>query len=293
MSHLASPPIKTDVDVNWSEIFEKAKKRALGSGGAGAVAMVVQVCSLMWMRTIMNYQYRYGTTTKVAFQTLYKQGGIPRLYRGLTPALFQGPLSRFCDTAANTGILTLMAQHPNLVDLPVGVKTVVASATAASMRVCLMPIDTLKTTMQVEGKDGLKLLRNKVKSSPLCLWHGSAGAVSATFVGHYPWFATYNILQDKIPQQDTTAGKLARNAAIGFTASVTSDTISNSLRVLKTYRQTNNTNISYVQCAKNVIAEDGLAGLFGRGLKTRILANGVQGLMFSVLWKYFDEKFRK
>ena len=151
----------------------------------------------------------------------------------MTPALFQGPLSRFCDTAANTGILTLMAQHPSLVDLPVGVKTVVASATAASMRVCLMPIDTLKTTMQVEGKDGLKLLRNKVKASPLCLWHGSAGAVSATFVGHYPWFATYNILQDKIPQQDTTAGKLARNAAIGFTSSVTSDTISNSLRVLK------------------------------------------------------------
>ena len=179
------------------------------------------------------FQYRYGTSTKVAFQTLYKQGGIPRLYRGLTPALFQGPLSRFCDTAANTGILTLMAQHPSLVDLPVGVKTVVASATAASMRVCLMPIDTLKTTMQVEGKDGLKLLRNKVKATPLCLWHGSAGAVSATFVGHYPWFATYNILQDKIPQQDTTAGKLARNAAIGFTSSVTSDTISNSLRVLK------------------------------------------------------------
>ena len=51
-----SPAIKTNVDVNWSEIFEKAKKRALGSGGAGAVAMVVQVCSLMWMRTIMNYQ---------------------------------------------------------------------------------------------------------------------------------------------------------------------------------------------------------------------------------------------
>ena len=44
---------------------------------------------------------------------------------------------------------------------------------------------------------------------------------------------------------------------------------------------------------QNVIEEDGLAGLFGRGLKTRILANGVQGLMFSVLWKYFDEKFRK
>ena len=54
--NLESPAIKTTVDVDWSAIIEKAKKRALGSGGAGAVAMVVQVCSLMWMRTIMNYQ---------------------------------------------------------------------------------------------------------------------------------------------------------------------------------------------------------------------------------------------
>ena len=146
----------------------------------------------------MNYQYRYGTTTRVAFSTLYKQGGIPRFYRGLTPALLQGPLSRFSDTAANTGILTLMAQHPKLVDLPIAAKTVVASATAASMRILLMPIDTVKTTMQVEGKDGLKLLRQKIAKSPTALWHGSAGAVGATFAGHYPWFATYNLLQEKV-----------------------------------------------------------------------------------------------
>ena len=42
-----------------------------------------------------------------------------------------------------------MAQHPDLVGLPVGVKTILASATAASMRILLMPIDTVKTTMQV------------------------------------------------------------------------------------------------------------------------------------------------
>jgi len=30
-------------------------------------------------------------------------------------------------------------------------------------------------------------------------------------------------------------------------------------------------------------------GLFGRGLGTRVLANGLQGLMFSVLWKYLQD----
>ena len=44
------------VEIDWEAILEKAANRALGSGGAGAMAMVFQVCSLMWMRTTMNYQ---------------------------------------------------------------------------------------------------------------------------------------------------------------------------------------------------------------------------------------------
>lgn len=35
------------------------------------------------------------------------------------------------------------------------------------------------------------------------------------------------------------------------------------------------------------MATDGIKGLFGRGLKTRIIANGLQGLLFSILWKFF------
>ena len=41
----------------------------------------------------------------MAAKTLWKQGGVRRFYRGLGPALAQGPLSRFSDTAANTGVL--------------------------------------------------------------------------------------------------------------------------------------------------------------------------------------------
>ena len=80
---------------------------------------------------------------------------------------------------------------------------------------------------------------------------------------------------------------LARQAFIGFCASVVSDTISNSLRVVKTYRQVNETRIGYVDAAKAVVATDGWIGLFGRGLVTRIIANGLQGMMFSILWKLF------
>lgn len=105
----------------------------------------------------------------------------------------------------------------------------------------------------------------------------------------YPdqWFATYNYLSANLPPDHTLMQKLARQAFIGFVASVVSDTVSNSLRVVKTYRQVNETRIGYFDAAKAVVAADGLKGLFGRGLKTRIIANGCQGLMFSILWKLF------
>lgn len=51
-----SQPTKTD-QKPLGEILQNAAKRSLGGGLAGAGAMVVQVSTLMWMRTIMNYQY--------------------------------------------------------------------------------------------------------------------------------------------------------------------------------------------------------------------------------------------
>ena len=47
----------------------------------------------------------------------------------------------------------------------------------------------------MEGSSGLKLLTNKVKSQgPFVLWHGAFAAFSATAVGHFPWFFTFNFL---------------------------------------------------------------------------------------------------
>jgi hypothetical protein len=236
----------------------------------------------------VNYQYRNGVSFPVALKTLYADGGIPRFYRGVLPALFQGPLSRFGDTAANTGILTLMNSLESTKDMSIGVKTVAASASAAGFRIFLMPIDTVKTTMQVTGK--FSNVVSKVKASgPTVLYHGALASASATFVGHYPWFFTYNYLSEKIPKQDTKMGELGRRAVMGFCASAISDTCTNSIRVIKVYKQASTEAISYPQVVRNVIAESGVSGLFFRGLETKILANGMQGILFSILWKQFEE----
>ena len=111
----------------------------------------------------MNYQYRYGTTTTEAIKTLYADGGYSRYYQGLSAALIQGPVARFGDTAANAGILALLASNTFTKKLPSWIKTIFASLCAAAFRIVLTPIDTVKTTLQTEGRPGWQLLRNRVR----------------------------------------------------------------------------------------------------------------------------------
>ncbi len=238
--------------------------------------------------------FRYGMTTTEALKHLYKEGGVRRFYRGVGPALMQGPLSRFGDTAANAGVLAFMDGHKSTRDLPIGVKTIAASGSAALFRILLMPIDATKTIMQVEGKNGFPTLVKKVRANgPTVLYHGALAASAATFAGHYPWFATYNYLNEALPIYEELSKKLLRAAFIGFCASAISDTVSNSIRVVKTTKQTATTPMTYPDVVRSVVQTDGLMGLFGRGLKTKILSNGLQGLLFSVLWRLGQDWMNK
>lgn len=301
--------------IDWKAVFDKASKRALGGGKAGASAAVVQVFSLMWLRTSMNYQYRYGGNLVSSLKELWREGGIPRLYQGLPFALIQGPLTRFGDTAANVGILALLESTPETQALPLPVKTALGSITAGLWRIVLMPIDASKTAMQVEGADGLKNLWGLVNEerSLRPLYLGSLAQASATAAGHFPWFLTYNFVDTVVPAVSSSEDlflSLARSAFLGLSASCVSDVCSNSLRVIKTTKQTarlgkkeddltssssttstttaTSKDISYGEIVKMIIDQDGIAGLFGRGLQTRLLTNSIQGAVFSVLWKYFQ-----
>ncbi|KZT62563.1 mitochondrial carrier [Calocera cornea HHB12733] len=270
--------------------FMGSLKKAIGGGVSGAAAMVIQVLALMPLRTIMNFQYRFGGGMISSTKELWREGGFPRYYAGLTAALFQGPIARFADTFANVGILALLSSNPVLAKLPSPAKTAFASLAGALFRMILVPIDTVKTTMQTQGASGMGILRDRIKAYGIgTLWYGAIATAVASFVGSFPWFATYNWLSEVLPPATEIVPRLLRQAFIGFVASVVSDTISNSFRVLKTYRQVNQSKISYYQAAVRIVKGDGWWSLFARGLGTRILANGLQGIMFSVLWKLFQD----
>ena len=243
----------------------------------------------MWLRTTMNYQYANGGSLGNAISTLYKEGGIPRFYRGVSFAIIQNPLSRFGDTAANTGVLVALGElAPNM---PMASQTALASLGGASWRIALTPVDTFKTTLQVQGSQALQLLKEKVKTGGIGVLYGGAAAnFAANWVGNYPWFVTFNYLQANVPKYDGVKG-LARNAFIGMCASFVSDCVSNSLRVVKTIKQTNaDANLGYIGAVKTVIEKDGLKGLFGRGLQTRLITNIAQSMVFSVFWKAIEAK---
>jgi hypothetical protein len=280
--------------IDTRAIISKAATKALGGGKAGASAAIIQVLTLMWLRTTMNYQYRFGGTLSSSLKELYNEGGIPRLYQGLPFALVQGPLTRFGDTAANVGVLALLESIPETSSMPIPLKTATASISAGLWRIFLMPIDTSKTVMQVEGSDGLDRLKERViQNGPAPLYQGALASAAATAAGHFPWFTTYNILNEKIPvinKEDDILLFLVRSAVLGLSASCVSDIVSNSLRVIKTTKQTAGEEITYQEALALVLDKDGLLGLFGRGLQTRLLTNAIQGALFSVLFKYFQEK---
>ncbi|XP_065196485.1 uncharacterized protein LOC135827974 [Sycon ciliatum] len=296
----ANPPTETK---SFREIASMASNRAMKGGLTGAAAQVVNVLGLMGLRTTMNYQMAKGGTMVGTMKLLYKEGGVPRFYRGLVPALVQSPIARFGDTFANAGVLTALDASPRFCNMPLALKTAVASVSAGGMRICLMPIDAWKTNKQVHGEGGLQSLMKKVQTYPnrgpanlygwTSLWHGGLAAASATAVGHWPWFVTYNYLDLYLPWNHGTAmQKVLRNAFIGIAASFVSDVSSNGIRVLKTYRQTYPEPIGYWVAFSKIRAEYGLfgwQGFFFRGLQTRIVSHGINSMVFTVAWKYFQQ----
>eukprot|EP01083_Nonionella_stella_P024102 66667_1 len=212
--------------------------RAVRDGYAASMASIVSVFLLMWLRTSMSYQHVNGVTMKEAIQHLYNDGGIPRFYKGLVPALCMMPLSRFGDIFSNEVSREFLSDS-----FPAAVVTVFASSMAAGWRIMIAPADTTKTMMQVHGTEGLALLKSKIaKAGPSALYQGALGASAATWLGHYPWFVTYNfldaycvrnqILDAHLKQQNSTR-KNMRRALVGLMSSLVSDVCSNALRVLK------------------------------------------------------------
>ena len=154
--------------------------------------------------------------------------------------------------------------------------------------------------MQVHGADGLSNLQNKISKNGIsALYGGALGASAATWVGHYPWFVTHNFLEaycirnrilDAHLQNQNPMRKNLRRALLGLMSSLVSDVCSNAIRVLKTYKQTSVEPIGYMEAAARIIEKDGITGLLFRGLTSKLTANALNAMLFTVVWRAISER---
>jgi hypothetical protein len=92
---------------------------------------------------------------------------------------------------------------------------------------------------------------------------------------------------------------------MGFISSIASDVASNPIRVIKTTKQSmaaqrsltavNNdakskaADRTYAQIVRDIAMMNGASAFFTRGLSTRIIANGLQSIVFTVVWRLLLE----
>jgi hypothetical protein len=225
----------------------------------------------------------------------------------------KAPISRFGDTFCNAGAQALFAAAraadnadaaaPSSTSHGVLAQTAVAAAGSGAFRALIMPLDTVKTMRQVEGARGGAVLLAKIRAlgARRALWAGAAGAAGAHAASFAPWFATHNALQAALPPvprrpEDGAPVSFplyaARAAGIGLVASCVSDTASNALHVLKTRKQTAAHDMSYRAALAAAISSGGgvARGLFFRGLGTKIAASAANGVLFTVLWNWGQDR---
>ena len=53
------------------------------------------------------------------------------------------------------------------------------------------------------------------------------------------------------------------------------------------------TKISYLEIIRLVLSEGGIKALFGRGLNARLIANGIQSMLFTIVWKIISNHPKK
>ncbi|CAL6338176.1 unnamed protein product [Bathycoccus prasinos] len=291
-SHIEKLPAEATGQLNYTNNLNQAKlnfpRHTIVSGTSGAFAGILQVVLLMWLRTTMNVQYAKGGNFFSTLSKLYRIGGVSRLYRGISFALVQNPAARFGDTAANTGGLFLLSSH--FPETSIFQKTLITTFFSSVWRMLLTPIELAKTVLQVHGKDGFKVLRERISISGLfSLWSGAFAVIIANWIGSYPWFVTFNFLQDTLKPALSSNGIIVRNAFIGLCCSVVSDSCSNGVRVVKTVLQTD-VDLGYLSAAQKIYREGGMQAILFRGLFTRLLSNGIQSILFTVVWKICEHK---
>tara|TARA_B100000795_G_C22749204_1_gene418635 strand:+ start:43 stop:837 length:795 start_codon:yes stop_codon:yes gene_type:complete len=256
----------------------------LKSSLAGSSAGIIQLTSLFWLKTIIKHQYRHGKPPLVSIKLLYRDKDIFRFYRGYSPNLIKSSIGKFGDAAFYTYFHRPEYDYLNPIQ-----RSSYISIASSFLKFNLMPFDTYTNMYQVRGIDARKIMSEKIKKNGIkVLYNGSIAYFLSNFVGNTTWFLTMDYLNDVYYHKHETKNNTIKNLCIGFACSTTSDIITNPIRILKTYKQSNKKTISYKKALKEIIGSKGIINFYLRGLPIKLFMNGINSSIFLVLWKKFE-----
>lgn len=231
-------------------------------------ATTVNTSLFLWLNTITHHQYNHGDSFVKTFRSLYKEGGFPRFYSAFLPTLVNSSSNRFVDYLSHELIPTNNLTY----------KVFVGGLIASCFKTLITPLEGYKVISQRYGNRAHKIIRLNIRKQGLkTMWRGSTDNGLSNYVEHVTWFHTYDTLDKRLSNMNV----LLKSGFLGLTSSFTTDLMSNHLKIVKTMKQT--TNLTYKQIIKDIIRKNGVKGLFVRGLGTKLLTNGFQSLVFSIL----------
>ena len=161
--------------------------------------------------------------------------------------------------------------------LPMSLRTLLASALAALWRVLILPLDTAKTMMAVGGPGSLGSLQLRIQDDGfVTLWSGAIWVAIAAIGGHFPWFVTFNYLDEKIPEMRSRCSKNLRRALIGFCSAVVATLCTNPFHNYKVQSQFAGT---------RAFGSSSITA----GFQLRIFTALLSSIMFTVMWQEIQE----
>lgn len=263
--------------------MDKLKKSTSKSLIIGMVTGGVNVGSLMWLRTVSNYQYRNATTMTDTIKILYNEGGIRRFYRGIGPALTMTCMCRISDLTTYYYLDQCDITRPE--------RCAYFGISAGATRAILSPIETYGLFMQTQGLNGRRLLLDKInKSGYRVLYQGVLPIMTISFSGSFTWYMTFDSLNKYIKQHEWSNGirKDLTNGIVGMISSMAFYISTNPLRSIKVYRQAAPTNMSYYESIPMMIREKGIVNAMFRGLKPILLQRSLQSGLYVIIWKRLE-----
>ena len=249
-------------------------------------------------KTIIKYQYVNGASFPLTLRKMVYNQDKLRLFRGISPNIIKYSVGKMGEASIYTYFRDIDKEYDEIGKLSM------TSFYITLWRINLMPFDTMSNTLQVHGQEGYQIIKRRINTYGIgTLYSGTVMYGLINYVNCFTWFGIFNTMNnllnnDKNNIMNDTKNNISsdisydiNNGLVGFTSTLGSDIINNPLRVIKTYKQSYNTRISYTESFKDIIKEGGYKNLFIRGFGVKTFLNCITSSFYVIMWKRLEDYY--